>query len=119
MFRATMIVPAKNLIARANVGLARVRLLPSEPFSTFIISAQFPSHQASRSSHAMQAEIIARIASSEDAKRIRLNDIDRCLWVWLSLGIRVELEFHQLVRPLLGVLNPNTVHLSTRSHVMF
>jgi hypothetical protein len=55
-----MIVPAKNLIALANVGLARVRFVTlPEPCSTFIISAQFPSHQASRSSHAMQAEIIA------------------------------------------------------------
>ena len=51
----------------------------------YIVSAQFPSHQASRplckpKSFALR-HLLTLFQRCQRSKRIRLNDMDRCLWV--------------------------------------
>jgi hypothetical protein len=81
-FRSSVL--AKNTITLANVGLASARLLPfPDRARPYIMSAQFPSHQASRPSR-YASRIIALHAPTLSEIEANPKNVDRCLWVWLS-----------------------------------
>jgi hypothetical protein len=79
-----------GLQSMTSVELASLRLLPSQTVRDLILILRnsLPTGLGGRA--AMQAEIIALrhqltvLHHKPRPKRVRLNNIDRCLWIWLS-----------------------------------